>query len=391
MLPVVRWHIVADFLVLTVAFYALLCWARSARAMRIALSIVALRALALLASRLDLVVTSWVLDAFAVLVVLVLLLIFQPELRRAFMQLDSSVEALAAACADGRPQGPGHRRARPLCLPKYQLGALMVITRRDAIGDLLEGGIALGAEISAELLEAIFQKVSPLHDGAVIITGKHLLKAGVVLPLTKRHDVPSYYGTRHRAAVGLAERCDALVVTVSEERSEVTLMDGANVQQMRDPAHLAATLDALLGPSHDTLGTRLRRYFLTNLDLKFAALGLAVVIWGMSFLASGATIRTISIPIEFSNVPPGMQVVSQSADTLDVQVQGSPWIMDSVSLSKYVGRFDLNNVQPGWHTLQFQRSRLDMPPGITVDRVTPETVRVQVTLAAAAVQPSQRR
>ncbi len=390
MLPVVRWHIVADFLFLTVAFYALLNWARSARAMRIALSIVALRALALLASRLDLVVTSWVLDAFAVLVVLVLLLIFQPELRRAFMQLDSSLKLWP------RPARMGDRKDQAIAeaafvLAQNQLGALMVITRRDAIGDLLEGGIALGAEISAELLEAIFQKVSPLHDGAVIITGKHLLKAGVVLPLTKRHDVPSYYGTRHRAAVGLAERCDALVVTVSEERSEVTLMDGANVQQMRDPAHLAATLDALLGPSHDTLGTRLRRYFLTNLDLKFAALGLAVVIWGMSFLASGATIRTISIPIEFSNVPPGMQVVSQSADTLDVQVQGSPWIMDSVSLSKYVGRFDLNNVQPGWHTLQFQRSRLDMPPGITVDRVTPETVRVQVTLAAAAVQPSQRR
>jgi hypothetical protein len=267
----------------------------------------------------------------------------------------------------------------------------MVITRRDAIGDLLEGGIALGAEISAELLEAIFQKVSPLHDGAVVITGKQLLKAGVVLPLTKRPDVPSYFGTRHRAAVGLAERCDALVVTVSEERSEVALMDGTDVQQMKDPAHLAATLDALLGPSHESLGTRLRRYFVTNLDLKFAALGLAAVIWGMSFLASGATIRTISIPIEFSNVPPGMEVVSQSADTLDVQVQGSPWIMDSVSLSKYVGRFDLRNVQPGWHTLQFQRNRLDMPPGITVDRVTPETVRVQVTSAPAGVQPSQGR
>lgn len=390
MLPVVRWHIVADFLFLTVAFYALLCWARSARAMRIALSIVALRALALLASRLDLVVTSWVLDAFAVLVVLVLLLIFQPELRRVFMQLDSSLKLWPRPALMGARKGQAIAEAA-FVLAQNQLGALMVITRRDAIGDLLEGGIALGAEISAELLEAIFQKVSPLHDGAVILTGKQLLKAGVVLPLTKRQDVPSFYGTRHRAAVGLAERCDALVVTVSEERSEVALMDGANVQPMKDSADLAATLDALLGPSHESLRTRLRRYFFTNLDLKFAALGLAAVIWGMSFLASGATIRTISIPIEFSNVPPGMQVASQSADTLDVQVQGSPWIMDSVSLSKYVGRFDLNNVQPGWHTLQFQRNRLDMPPGITVDRVTPETVRVQVTPASGAVQPSQGR
>jgi diadenylate cyclase len=388
MLPVVRWHIVADFIILTVAFYALLCWARSAHAMRIALSIVGLRALALLASRLDLVVTSWVLDAFAVLVVLVLLLIFQPELRRAFMQLDSTLKFWPRPAVVGTHTGQAIANAA-FALAKFQLGALIVITRRDAIGDLLEGGISIGGEISAELLEAIFQKVSPLHDGAVVITGNRLLRAGVVLPLTKRQDMPSFYGTRHRAAVGLAERCDALVVAVSEERSEVTLMDGSVTFPMEDSEHFAATLEGLLGPTGESLGTRLRRYFFWNLDLKFAAFGLAAVIWGMSFLASGATIRTISIPIEFSNVPSGMEVISQSADTLDIQVQGSPWIMDSVSLSKYVGRFDLKNVHPGWHTLQFHENTLDMPPGITVDRVTPETIRVQV--ATAAAQQSQGR
>lgn len=381
MLPVVHWHIVADFLVLTVAFYALLCWARSARAMRIALSIVGLRALALLSGRLNLVVTSWVLDASAVLVVLVLLLIFQPELRRAFMQLDSTLKLSPRPAVTGTHTNQAIADAA-FALAKYQLGALLVITRRDAIGDLLEGGVAIGGSTSSELLEAIFQKVSPLHDGAVIITGNQLLKAGVVLPLTKRNDVPSYYGTRHRAAVGLAERCDALVIAVSEERSEVTLMDGATASRMEDPAHFAATLEGLLVPTQERIGTRLRRSIFKNLDLKFAALGLAAVIWSMSFLASGATIRTFSIPIEFSNVPVGMEVASQSADTLDIQVQGSPWIMDSVSLSKYVGRFDLSKIQPGWHTLQFQWSTLNLPPGITVDRVTPETIRVQVAPAA---------
>jgi uncharacterized protein (TIGR00159 family) len=381
MLPVVRWHIVADFLVLTLAFYALLCWARSARAMRIALGIVGLRALALLASRLNLIVTSWVLDASAILAVLVLLLIFQPELRRTFMQLDSSLKLWPRPAVIGTYTNRAIANAA-FALAKYQLGALLVITRRDTIGDLLEGGVAIGAETSEELLEAIFQKVSPLHDGAVIVTGNRILRAGVVLPLTKR-DMPSYYGTRHRAAVGLAERCDALVVAVSEERSEVTLMDGATVFPMEDPEQFVATLEGLIGSTRESTAARLRRYFLKNLDLKFAAFGLAAVIWGMSFLAAGATIRTFSVPIEFSNVPEGMEVTSQSADTLDIQVQGSPWVMDSVSLSKYVGRFDLRKIQPGWHTLQFQQNTLDLPPGITVDRVTPATLRVQVAPAAA--------
>ncbi len=103
----------------------------------------------------------------------------------------------------------------------------------------------------------------------------------------------------------------------------------------------------------------------------------------MSFLASGTTIRTISVPIEFSNVPPGMVVGSQSADSLEVQVRGSPWIMDSLNLARLVGSFNLGGLQAGSHTLRLRPESLDLPPGIVVDRVTPETIRVQVALAQA--------
>jgi hypothetical protein len=102
----------------------------------------------------------------------------------------------------------------------------------------------------------------------------------------------------------------------------------------------------------------------------------------MSFLASGTTIRTVSVPIEFDNVPSGMEVTSHSADTLEIQVRGSPWTMDSVSLDRLVGRFNLGDFHPGWHTLRFQQNSLDLPPGIAVDRVTPETIRVQVEPSA---------
>ena len=375
-----RWQIAADFLVLAVAFYALLRWARSARAMRIALGVVGLHALSLLARHLDLVVTSWVLDASAILATLVLLLIFQPELRRAFMRLDTALKRWP------RPAVIRHQTSRSVAnaafgLARLQLGALLVITRRDSIGELLEGGVPLGASVSAELLEAIFQKLSPLHDGAVIIEGDLLTKANVVLPMTHRQDLPVFFGTRHRAAAGLAERCDALVIAVSEERGEVSLMDGGRIRQIEDPDRFVATLEGLLSPVREGTGSRVRRFFFTNLGLKFAALGLAGLIWGMSFLASGTTIRTISVPIEFSNVPPGMVVGSQSADTLEVQVRGSPWIMDSISLARLVGSFDLANYHAGSYTMRLKPESLDLPPGIVVDRVTPETIRVQVALA----------
>ena len=384
MLAAIRWQVVADFLILAVAFYALLHWARSARALRIALGVLGLHVLALLARNLDLVITSWVLDASAVLAILVLLLVFQPELRRAFMRVDSALRHWP------QPVVVGSQTNRAIAsaafeLAQSHLGALLVITRQDSIGELIEGGIAIGAGVSTELLYAIFEKLSPLHDGAVIIEDGRLATANVVLPLTRRQNVPSFYGTRHRAAMGLAERCDALVVVVSEERSEVTLMDAGAIRPMKHPEQLIATLEGLFSRSREPFQDRLRRLLFANLGLKFAALGLAAVVWSMSFLASGTTIRTVSAPVEFSNVPSGMEVAQQSTDTLEIQLRGSPWIMDSVNPGALVAQFNLRGLHAGWQTVPFKPNSLDLPPGIQVDRVTPQRLRVEV------IQPGAQR
>ena len=388
-LPAFRWQVVVDFLILAVVFYGLLRWAKSARALRMALGVVGLHVLALLARNLNLVITSWVLDASAILAILVLLVIFQPELRRAFMRVDTAVRRWPQ-----RPPvaGAGANRAMAnaaFALARNRIGALFVITRKDSVGELIEGGVAIGATVSRELLEAIFQKVSPLHDGAVIIEGDRLVRANTVLPLTRQQDVPNFFGTRHRAALGLAERCDALVVAVSEERGEVTLMEAGRIRQVIDPEQFSATLEGLLNPVRERAAPRLHRLFFNNLGLKFAALGLAALIWSMSFLASGTVIRTVSAPVEFGNVPAGLQVAEQSADTLEVQLRGSPWIMDSVNPGPLVARFDLRGQHAGWQTVRFQPDSLDLPPGVKVDRVIPDSLRVNVVRSGAPGKPSK--
>lgn len=388
LLPAIRWQVVADYLILAIAFYVLLRWARLARALRLALGVVGLHVLALLARNLDLVITSWVLDASAVLAVLVLLLIFQPELRRAFMRLDSALRRWP------RPMVVGSDTNRAVANAAFELtgthlGALIVITRKDSIGELVDGGVILGSAVSPELLEAIFQKVSPLHDGAVIIAEGRLTRANTVLPLSRRPDLPTFYGTRHRAAVGLAERCDALVIVVSEERAEVSLIDGGSIRHMSDRDQFLATLEGLLVPTRETFAAHVRRAFSANLSLKFAALALAAVVWSMSFLASGTTIRTVSAPVEFANVPAGTQVDEQSADALEIQLRGSPWIIGSVSTGSLVARFDLGRLHTGWHTLPFHPDSLALPPGIVVDRVTPETLRVEVVQSGGHSAPKK--
>ncbi|MCL4851501.1 MAG: diadenylate cyclase, partial [Bryobacteraceae bacterium] len=103
-------------------------------------------------------------------------------------------------------------------LAAEKTGALLVLVRNDSITELMDGTIELAANISPEILEAIFQKNSPLHDGAAVIDGDQIVYANAVLPLTQRADLPVMYGTRHRAAMGLTELSDAIVIAVSEER-----------------------------------------------------------------------------------------------------------------------------------------------------------------------------
>ena len=343
MLGIARWQSLVDFLVLALAFYVFLRWARSARALRIALGVVGVHALALVARQLGLIITSWLLDGLAALAVVVLLLVFQPELRRVFMHLDSAVRRLALPRAAAL-QHPDAVAEACFALAAARLGALIVLVRGDAIGELCDGGVWLGADVSAPLLTALFQKDSPLHDGALIIENDQVAQANVVLPLTHRPDVPFAYGTRHRAALGLAERSDAMVVVVSEERGLVSLVHGTTIQEVDSPAHLAALLQQASRGERVPLAAHLRRAVRTDVPLKLGALGLASLIWSMSVLAAGTTIRTVTVPIEFRSVPAGMEIVDQSAESVEVQVRGSAWIVDTVNLAGLTARFKGNTI-----------------------------------------------
>ncbi|HZT30022.1 MAG TPA: diadenylate cyclase [Bryobacteraceae bacterium] len=374
MLPL-RWQTFVDFLALAAALYILLRWSQRARALRIALTIVGLHVLALLARHFELMITGWLLDGAAALAAIYLLLAFRAELRHAFLGLDSLLAQ--------RPSGlltPTYRAIGKTAfnLAAERLGGLMVLVRRDAIEELLDGGVALRAEVSAELLDAIFQKTSPLHDGAVILENDRVAMANAVLPLTERKEVPPHYGTRHRAGMGLAERCDALVVVVSEERGEVTLMDGRVMRRMDHVEELVQLLQRLESRAQLHLKQRLWRVFAANLKFKFAALGLAGLLWGMTFLVTGTTVRTVSVPVEFINVPAGMEITRQSFDHLQVQVSGSSWIMDSVSLSRLVARFDLRSASAGLVTLRITPGVLNLPPGLVMERVSPEGLEVRL-------------
>lgn len=372
-----RWQFVADFIVLAVALYILLRWAKRAQATRLALGILGLHAAAVSSRYLDLFLTSWVLDAAAIVAVLALLVIFHAEVRRAFLRLDT---LLRLRTRQKRTAGSVHRTIADTAfrLAAKRTGALLVLVRNDSITELMDGTIELAANISPEILEAIFQKNSPLHDGAAVIDGDQIVYANAVLPLTQRADLPIMYGTRHRAAIGLTERSDAIVIAVSEERGDVSLVRHGEVLPMNDAGDLRFRLQAADGKPPARVTSRLRRAFTSNLRLKFAAGGIAAVLWILSVYATGTTLRTIRVPVEFRNVPNGMNVIAQSAESIDVQLRGRAWLMDTEGVRSLVAQFDLSKAQPGPLSLLIGAEQLDLPPGVELETVTPRVLSVMM-------------
>jgi diadenylate cyclase len=370
------WQNAIDFLVLAVTLYLVLAWAKDARALRIVLAIAGLHAAALLARHYELIITGWVLEGAALVVILLLVVLFQPELRRAVMRLDTRLRVWTkrTAVLESAYDAVG---VAAFSMARSRTGALIVFAREQSLHELVDGGVALGAEITPEIIQAIFQKPSPLHDGAVLIEGDRITRANVVLPLTQRPGVPKAFGTRHRAAMGLAERSDAIVLVVSEEHGEVRLVRGRGIRSMASSAEL---LEALLGASRRQPAgflIRLRRALTSRIRLKLAAVGLAAVIWSMSFLTS-AVVRIVSVPVEFSNLPPGMEITASSGDTLEVELRGSAWLINTLDLSGLVARFDLAGAHQGLQVIGVRPGAVELPPGVFADWMVPSALSVRI-------------
>jgi len=165
-------------------------------------------------------------------------------------------------------------------LANAKTGALIVLQGDEAIESFLENGIFLGGKVSRELLLSIFDTSSPGHDGAVIITGDRVKMFGAHLPLARKAEATKNFGTRHRAALGLAERSDALVIAVSEEKGTVSLAENGEIKAINDENELAFRI-------HDFLRTRLleetggKTSWIPqgNMREKIVALAIAVLLW----------------------------------------------------------------------------------------------------------------
>ncbi len=252
------WRDVIEILIVAVVIYRLLLFLAATRALQILLGLVVLAVayFLALALRFNMIATLlgvvFTYGAFAAIVV------FQPELRHALARLGRS-RAVDFFSTDGDRQTPDEVADAVERLQRSGTGALIAVERDVTLHDFIESGTDLRAAVSADLLTTIFTPYSPLHDGAVVIRGDHIVAAGCVLPLTQFPIADKSLGTRHRAALGLSEETDAIVVVVSEETSRISvasrglLQRGLTPEQVREV--LAGRLSLALATSQDEAGT----------------------------------------------------------------------------------------------------------------------------------------
>jgi diadenylate cyclase len=183
-----------------------------------------------------------------------LVVVFQPELRRALDRI-GRVGSLAWLLSPTEQRAAEHVAAEVAAaagiLSREGRGALIVIERETGLEEIAESGVMIHADLSAELLQTIFTPHTSLHDGAVIIRGESLVAAGAVLPLAETTVHTERYGTRHRAALGITEQTDAVVVVISEENGQVSLVERARIVRNLNEAQLARALVTLVNPAGD--------------------------------------------------------------------------------------------------------------------------------------------
>ena len=239
-----HWREAFEILVLAIVIYFVLRFIRGTRGARVLIGLVSLLLLLTLISQLfHMEVIGWLLGHFLTFIVVALVVIFQPELRRALAEVGA--QPIFFFTSQERAVVDALVRSA-LGFSSRRVGALIAVEREVGLRTAAEGGALLDARLSHELLDQIFFSNSPLHDGGVIVRNDRVLAAACIFPLTQRTDLAASVGTRHRAALGLAEDTDAVALVVSEETGKISVACQGKFHQNLDGDQLRELLMKLL-------------------------------------------------------------------------------------------------------------------------------------------------
>lgn len=237
-----RWQDIIDILIVSYIIYRIILLIRGTRAVQMLLGIVVITGLYFISGRLDLLTLHWLLKTFLSSILLIIIIVFQSDIRRALTQMGKTP---FHKTHDVAARDINEIISAAIYMARRRIGALIIIERATGLRDYIELGFRLDARLLQELLIAIFLPSSPMHDGGVIIHKGRIHSSGCLLPLSNNPNISKRYGTRHRAALGLSEETDAVIIVVSEETQEISLVSQGKITTLHDEEALTSRLHKL--------------------------------------------------------------------------------------------------------------------------------------------------
>lgn len=364
----------ADILIMTFLLYQLYSWFRRTRAMQVLLGLGVVTLIYFATRFLGLYMTSWILQELGTVLIVLIIVVFQSEIRQALYRF--SLLRHLFESREIRQRSRFHEIAETLfTLAQRRTGAILVIQRGESLHDLMLNGVRLDCEISPQILEAIFCDGAPLHDGAVLVRDDRIALASCHLPLSVNPDLPQYLGTRHRAALGLSERTDAVVAVVSEERGEVSLAVAGELRRVATQDELAGALDQLVNPVAETPRMTLRQQIFSNLLPKTAILLVVTAFWALVSSRQGE-ITTVTAPVRLHGLSEELVLVRSVPEEVEVQLKSFSSLTPPPAKLDIAADVDLSGIREGQTTTRIRSADFRLPSGMVIAGVTPSSIKV---------------
>ncbi len=376
--PFIRWQDIADIVLMSFLVYQLYNWFRYTKAFQVLIGLGSLALLYLITRTFGFFMTSWVLQELGTAIFVLIIVIFQAEIRQALYRFSLLRNIFSRQDAVQRIDLVDISNSI-FAMAGERTGVLIVFQRSEQIDEYLLHGVLVDSLASGQLISSIFKEGAPLHDGATVIRNGRIHQASAHLPLSVNPDLPHYYGTRHRAAVGLTERCDAVVVVVSEERGEVSLALSGTLRKIDTPEQLAGLLnDLLYSPVRETPKPLL---WWKQLHRNFWKKAFTVMLVFLSWLIISTRegeITTVSVPVTFRNLPKNYMLVRSSPDDLEIQVKTRSSLVPTPAEGEIAAEIDLSGVKEGYNIIPVKKQDFKLPSGVVINRLRQNAVSVFV-------------
>lgn len=381
-----RWQDILDILVVSYFLFRLYVLFRGTHVFRVIVGIGFLWIFQRIAAYMGLIVTSWAMQGIIAFAAIVIIIIFRYEIRNVLQA--KNIGAILWEISHKVVETPVQVISSSVSeMAKRGIGALLVFPGKGDLEELVQGGIPWKGVLSREMILSVFWPDNPVHDGAAIIQGNQIVEVGAILPLSRRSDLPSSYGTRHRAALGLAENTDALIVLVSEESGKIVSIKGDQVNEVGDNIELERILLAHTGLKSDYSGLKKK----DKLGLALAAMAIFLVVAGtwFSFSRGLETLTSLKVPIEYMNRDSSMELTAASLNNVSLNLSGAGTLLRSIRPEQVNVRIDLSKAVIGLNSYTITSENITLPPGIFLRSVDPPVVDVTLDTLVVKELPLQ--